>query len=484
MRPKRAGGRRPDSWQPSSAREGNRAVATSRHVVATGKRRSLGGGQRPWHASLHTPSGRYSSYRVRFKEDVGGRWVWAVRAAATEDEAWRIFTQVERALDSRTAVPAAAKLNRKRTGKALGELYLGESRSRGKAARTIEQRECRLRVHIGPVLDDLPVTQWRVAHSRQVIAGAQARGVKSVGRLGDIRQDLAAMRALAWREGWLTRDVDPLDGLSLPRQQQLHGAGRGYVPPELRPETRQVEAMAGAADQLVRSGPQELRRLPLLGTQIRLAGYGGLRLGEQFALRAIDVFFDRGLVSVSGSWTQPRERDCPPFRGPVKNGLVHEAPIPRTVLDQLLPRCAELLGLPATASEDDVVQRQRSERIRRGRLVGSPDRWWELPFDPADELWVFVDAVTGLPSRSELFNDRWHRVRRWLKTYDPDNAWPEFIPYRNLRHHAASFWHDQLQREWADVAAWLGDQLTTVITHYVRSGSDALTEVASQLATF
>lgn len=176
-------------------------MAPSRRVVTTGKRRSLGGGQRPWQASVHAPSGRCSSYRVRFKEDVGGGWVWAVGAAATEDEAWRIFTQVERALDSRTAVPAPAKLNRERTGKALGELYPAESRSRGKAARTIEQRECRLRVHIGPVLDDLPVTQWRVAHSRQVIAGAQARGVKSVGRLADIRQDLAAMRALAWGEG-------------------------------------------------------------------------------------------------------------------------------------------------------------------------------------------------------------------------------------------------------------------------------------------
>jgi len=97
---------------------------------------------------------------------------------------------------------------------------------------------------------------------------------------------------------------------------------------------------------------------------------------------------------------------------------------------------------------------------------------------------VFVDTDTGRPPRTELLNDRWHRVRQWVARNDPDNAWPKFVPYRNLRHHAAAFWHDELHREWADVAAWLGDQLTTVIAHYVRSGADALTDVAKQLENY
>lgn len=59
--------------------------------------------------------------------------------------------------------------------------------------------------------------------------------MKSVGRLAYIRQDMAAMRKLPWREGWLPRDVDPLNGPALPRQQTLQGAGRGDVPADLRP---------------------------------------------------------------------------------------------------------------------------------------------------------------------------------------------------------------------------------------------------------
>ena len=459
-------------------------MARVKRVLATGRPRDLDGGLRPWRAALYAPGGRYRLYRVTFKEETADGWSWTSRTAPTEDEARRIFAGVERALDARTTAPARARVQRERTVGALADLYLEDSRARGKAARTIEQRESRLRVHIRPVLGDVPVTQWRVTHSRQVIAGAQERGVRSVGRLSDIRQDMAAMRRLAWREGWLPRDVDPLDGLALPRQQQLQGAGRGYVPPEHRPERRQVDAMAAAADELVVSGPAELRRLPLFGTQIRVAGYGGLRLSEQHALRAIDVFFDRGVVSVNGSWTQPRQRDSIPFRGPVKNGVVHDAPLPRSVRAQLLPRCAMLLGLPASATEAEVTRAQTAERVRRGKLATSPDRWWELHVDPAEELWLFIDTETGRPPRTELLNDRWHRVRRWLARHDPENAWPSFVPYRNLRHHAAGFWHDELQREWADVAAWLGDQLATVIAHYVRSGTDALTDVRKQLQRY
>jgi hypothetical protein len=147
----------------------------------------------------------------------------------------------------------------------------------------------------------------------------------------DLRGQLAAMRKLACRLGWLDRSVDPLDGLEIGRQTVLHGATTQYVDPRLRPETRQVRAMATAADGLC--GPNgtdpALRRLPLFGTKIRVAGFGGLRLGEQNGLRAIDVFLDLGYVHVNGSWVTPRRQ--PGFRGPVKNQVLHEVPLPRSL---------------------------------------------------------------------------------------------------------------------------------------------------------
>ena len=97
--------------------------------------------------------------------------------------------------------------------------------------------------------------------------------------------------------------------------------------------------MADAADNLcgVEGTDPLMTRLPWFGTKIRVAGFGGLRLGEQNGLRAIDVFFDRGFVQVNGSWTTPRHSDG--FRGPVKNHVIHEVPLPRSVMqEELLPR--------------------------------------------------------------------------------------------------------------------------------------------------
>jgi integrase len=269
----------------------------------------------------------------------------------------------------------------------------------------------------------------------------------------------------------------------------LHGATTHYIDPRLRPETRQVLAMARGADALC--GPDGtdplMTRLPLFGTKIRVAAYGGLRLGEQNGLRAIDVFFERGYVQVNGSWITPR--NAPGFRGPVKNHVIHEVPLPRSLMvDELLPRVKELLGLPPTASMQQVLNAQEEERQRRAKLAlragNATLTWWNCPVPPEEEQWLFVNTVTGLPVKPEMHNDRWHRVRRWVDEHDPDNAWPRTIVYRNLRHHAATRWfHEELGEPWEVVAQYLGDKLTTVLNHYVRAGEDALRDSVTKLSS-
>jgi hypothetical protein len=296
------------------------------------------------------------------------------------------------------------------------------------------------------------------------------------------------MRKLAWRLGWLDRSIDPLDGLETGRATVHHGATAQYVDPRLRPETRQVRAMAGAADRLC--GPDGtdplMTRLPLFGAKIRVAGFGGLRLGEQNALRAIDVFFEHGYVHVNGSWITPR--GVAGFRGPVKNHTLHEVPLPKSLMhDELLPRVKDLLSLPAKASLQQVINAQEAERQRRAALAArEKDRnlaWWNYPIPPDDELWLFIDTVTGLPVKPEMHNERWHRARAWVEENDPATAWPRTIVYRNLRHHAATKWfHEELGESWEVVAQYLGDKLTTVLNHYVRAGEDALRDSVSKLS--
>ncbi len=253
--------------------------------------------------------------------------------------------------------------------RALGVEYIEDSKQRAKAARTFQGRESRLNAHIIPAIGDVPVAKWRVEHSRKVMEQASKTIHSGRGR-EDLRGAMATMRKLAWRLGWLDRSIDPLDGLEIGRSTVLQGATTHFVDPRLRPETRQVKAMADAADVLY--GPDGvdplLTRLPLFGTKIRIARFGGLRLGEQNGLRAIDVFFDRGYVQVNGSWITPRHSDG--FRGPVKNHVIHEVPLPHTLMhDELLPRVKDLLGLPANASLQRVANAQEEERQRRALLA-------------------------------------------------------------------------------------------------------------------
>ena len=56
-----------------------------------------------------------------------------------------------------------------------------------------------------------------------------------------------------------------------------------------------------------------------------------------------------------------------------------------------------------------------------------------------------------------------------------------WIVYRNLRHHAATRWyHEELGEPWEVVAQYLGDNLTTVLNHYVPAGEDALRDSVSK----
>jgi len=348
-------------------------------LLAQCKPRTLGGSTRAWRVRLYAPEAGGTKYQVMFRAPAGEGEPWkrVLRRASSEAKARKIFAQAEAALDTEKEAPARADVRASRTIGMLGEEYLKDSVERGKQPRTMEQRESRLNAHIPPTIGDVSVARWRVEHSRQVMEKGSKTIFSHRGR-EDLRGQFAAMRKLAWRLGWLDRSVDPLDGLEIGRADALHGATAQYVDPRLRPESRQVNAMADAADKLC--GPDGtdplMTRLPLLGTKIRVAGFGGLRLGEQNALRAIDVFFDRGYVHVNGSWITPRGKAG--FRGPVKNHTLHEVPLPRSLLrDELLPASRSCSDCPrALPSSRSSTRRRSSGNAGLSWQLASRTRTW------------------------------------------------------------------------------------------------------------
>lgn len=194
-------------------------------LLAQGKPRTTGGSSRPWRVRLYAPSDGSNKYQVFFKAPAGEGEPWkrVLRRAASEEEARKIFAQAEAALDSEQAMPVGADVRASRTIRMLGEEYLKDSIERGKQPRTMEQRASRLNAHILPTIGDVPVTKWRVEHSRKVMEKGAKTLFSQRGR-EDLRGQLSAMRKLAWRLGWLDRSIDPLDGLEIGRTNVLHGA--------------------------------------------------------------------------------------------------------------------------------------------------------------------------------------------------------------------------------------------------------------------
>ncbi|MBT9254423.1 hypothetical protein KMZ32_01785 [Phycicoccus sp. MAQZ13P-2] len=456
-----------------------------------GTPRSTPGISRTWCATLYAPAGSYTRWRVKFKapHPKTGELVWTTRSPEqpTRTAAVALFHQIEAALDAETPVPLPDRADASVTMATLCEAYIEDCKERRLAVNTWQNRESRLRKHVVGNIGTVRVSKWRATHSRTVMSTA-AQSVFSASGREDIRSDLAALRKLAHARGWLAATVDPLLGVTMPRTTSELGQHASYVPEELRPERRHVDAIAAVATDLCVNGTgrnEAVLRIANYGTLLRVAGYGGLRLAEQLGLRAVDIFPDQGWLEVNGSWVDPRAPEVE-HRGPVKNWKLHRVPLPGSLMLELLPVIARSLGLQENASQQQVVNAQLRERARRTKLGASSGKtpWWAVEVDPAEEQWLFVDGSTGLPPSQEFLNTVWHKTRRELERRDPDNAWPDVIVVRNMRHHAVSFWRAELNAEWEDVAAWLGDKLQTVLNHYVRSGTDALRNAVTTLENY
>ena len=218
------------------------ATRSQPKLLAQGKSHTRGG-KRPWRVRLYAPGAGTHKHRSTsgHQPAKASRGSGCCAARASEDEARKIFAQAEAALDTEQATPGGrADVRASRTIRMLGEEYLSDTIERGKTATDDGAAESRLNAHSLPTIGDVPVAKWRVEHNRKVLEKESKTHLFQRGR-EDLRGQLAAMRKLAWRLGWLDRSIDPLDGLEIGRANVLPGATAQYVDPRLRPETRQVK---------------------------------------------------------------------------------------------------------------------------------------------------------------------------------------------------------------------------------------------------
>ena len=153
----------------------------------------FGGATRVGRVRLYAPGSGTNRYQVYFRAPAGEGEPWkrVLRRAASEEEARKIFGQAEAALDTEQARPVGADVRASQTIRMLGEEYLTDSIERRKQPRTMEQRESRINAHILPTMGDVPVTKWRVEHSRKVMEKGSKTLFSTRGR-EDLRGQLAA----------------------------------------------------------------------------------------------------------------------------------------------------------------------------------------------------------------------------------------------------------------------------------------------------
>lgn len=181
--------------------------------------------------------------------------------------------------------------------------------------------------------------------------------------------------------------------------------GALYVPPSARPTTAMVHALSEALDLI--GGKRDM---PWLGDMARVAAFGGLRFGEQTAVRPADYDPAENRLEVASAWAQPSGQQ-PALKLP-KNGHARSVLLPGSLRAALTARAA--------------VASQHGPDA----LLVRPDR-------------------RACPGRAA-------------------------IPYRNLRHHAAMWMRQVAKFEWPCVSTALGHaSVDFTHARYVRSRVDA-----------
>ncbi|KAA0233332.1 MAG: hypothetical protein JJLCMIEE_00389 [Acidimicrobiales bacterium] len=392
--------------------------------------------------ALYAPTTKVKSHRVVWTDPFSGQR--SNRRYATRELADEAFEATVAYVKAARAKVGPVKVTRGGPP-TVDDLFAAvEQRWKQKnvTARYIEKRRGIYGTWIQPVVGAMAVHEWGSTdqHCIAVLAAARAAGRRpaTVQNIGSL---LRLMVTVAHRSGLLPRTMQPMDDVDYVAARAADDEAAVYIPPSERPTTEMVEALAEAFDARGRRG-----RRPWLGQMVRVAGYGGLRLGELTALRAVDVDEDRHGVMVATAWSYSKSKGYE-LKAP-KNGRRRFVLLPRSVFVAVLER--------AKAVEADEGE--------AGLLYPGP-KGPNRPFTEGELRRVFGSAA---------------RKAGWA--CHPDSVSPKgktqkgrpVIPWRNLRHHAATWLHEVAEFEWVDVSRLLGHaSVAFTQARYVRPASDA-----------
>ncbi|CAN5363317.1 hypothetical protein BH23ACT9_BH23ACT9_16510 [soil metagenome] len=289
---------------------------------------------------LYAPTKSYARFRLDYIDPVSGQ-----RHQPGFDERGIAETNFNQAVQF---VVAAASLApqagpRRHAARTVAHLFeeLDQLWAEEEKAESYRQsRRTMFRLWIQPSCGDLPVLEWGTTSefSRAVLTAARPH--VGPARRQDIGALMRHMVTRTWDLGWLPLSMNPMAGVKYRARAGVQGQDRQYVEPTVRPDTENVQALIRAFQARgKRDGNWWLPVMP------QVAAYGGLRFGEQVALRACDVVPGEGLWvtgSVYKGRTGPSQRKLP------KNGKHRFVALPASVREGVERRAAEVKAVQGT----------------------------------------------------------------------------------------------------------------------------------------
>lgn len=372
---------------------------------------------------LYRPTGSYPQYRLVWLDPATAKR--SNRRYRDHDAAVAAFDETVTWLrDALRHQPATVDPKTRPNGPIVDDLFALADRNWELNGATLRYRQrCAglYRKWIGPVCGQVPVRRWMTDRTwcLQVMHNGRSAGLAPAS-LQNIGALLRHLVTTAHDQRWALQADNPMRKVSYVARNARRD-GPVYVEPALRPTTTMVEELIAALDDI----GAELG-LPELGLLAVTGGFGGLRFGEQTALRPVHWFRCDATLRVQDAWCTPS--GVAPFVKTPKNGRPREVLMPASAARRVSARADTVTAL----------------EIPGGLLVpgrGGPDRpWTESAFRK-----VFIAAA---------------RSAGWPMAHENRPA----IPYKNLRHHAATWMHDVAGMDWADVSAALGHH-SVAFTH-------------------
>lgn len=381
--------------------------------------------------ALYRPTTSFPRWRVVWTDPITGKR--PNRSAWTEAEAKRIFDDAVAYVETSPKRPTVAKLTGEPT---MRDLFAEQDRRWVLTNRSQQYRDNRrsiFEVWIDPVCGSMPVREWLLDDEPCLTVMAAARKLdKRPATMQNIGSLMRSLVTTAHRLRWGPSTANPMAEVPY-TASALVGAGVRWVPPSERPTTTMVDELAVC---MAIAAKDARRAVEGMDEMASVAGYAGLRSGEQTALGPAEVDHARRGIHVVRAWRQPK--GVPPQLHPPKGGKTRFVLLPGSLFDVVAERAAKAVPGPNGVT-----------------LL------WPGPNGP------------GMPWTEVQLRRLFYRAAAMCDWPLEDDSTPA-IPYRNLRHHAATWMHDIAGFDWADVSVALGHHSVS-FTHarYVRPGAGA-----------